>query len=164
MSVELEVRLGSATVPWLSLLTSVSEELQSMFGKQQAATWPTWELSHSMPHVLGGEATTFRLAMAEEAAIEMRCYCIGTEDELGEDGGWWISLSAAVRSPETLCLALVTAACLAKLSKSRVLDDALLLKRGRWIGPDDVLAMIDGTENLSFKQAAARLKNSLENA
>jgi hypothetical protein len=160
MSVELEVRLGSATVGVSTFVESVATELRARFSKHEGDTWPALMTGKDLPELLGGEPCAFLLEMAEGASIEVRSYCVGTTEDFGEDGGWWVSLTAVIRSPETFYLMRLAAACLAKLSAQLVLDEASRLGSDRWIEPDKVLDTLGTNESQSFKEAAARLQVS----
>lgn len=158
MSIELEVRLGAKVVAIADLVKAITDELTTMFSKNEKPEWPRWVSPRSTQILLGGEPGVVNLELAEGAEVEVSSYIVGTEKQLGEDGGFWVCLSPVARTPESICLTLVAAACLARLVESQVLDESRLIKRERWVAPEIILGVVGSTRNLSFTEAAAKLK------
>lgn len=158
MSVELEVRLGSKQVALSDLASLVEHELKARFPRHEAGPMRSWHLPEQFRGILGGEVCVLGLELTDEAEVEVRSYSVGAERDLGEDGGWWVCFSATLRSPATLCLLILAAACLARLSNTLVLDDSLFLRQERWLAPDKLLATIGTSEDLTLEEAAAQLR------
>jgi hypothetical protein len=159
MSVELEVRLGAKVVPMSEVLKAIADELEARFSRDEERRL-TWNVSEGSLAVLGAGPGVGRLGVSDDAVVEVRTYSVGTDDELAEDGGWWVSFSAVVRSPDTICLMLIAAACLARLVSAQVLDESLLMKQRRWVLPESMLGRIGTSDVLSFSETAATLNDS----
>jgi len=67
----------------------------------------------------------------------------GEESELGEDGGFWVTVSAArSRTGAGVFLASVVAVAVAEATGSSVVDEARLLQSGRRIEPSEGLRQL----------------------
>lgn len=158
MSVELEVRLGVGAVPKEQFLRVLSDVLR---GTWHMDSVPSWEADADSGGMIGGGDSAFRLELGSNAAIEGRCYTVGPEDALGEEGGWWVCFSVVLRTPESFLLMLLASACLGQAAKTQVLDDSGFFGRARWLKPVDLLAVAKSSAGLPFAEAARMLCGSL---
>jgi hypothetical protein len=166
VSVELEVKLRSKEVSVHELVSIVSAELRARFPLDAHPSWPSWMEPETLQGVLGGAKRFLNLGFANDTSMQLLVLSIGDEEVYGEDGGWWVSISPIIRTPQSYCLMMLTAACLARLTQVDVLDDARFLDSSRWISPEVLLTMVGGSKNLCFAEdtvenvRAGRLKKS----
>lgn len=151
MSVELAIRLGDKTVSKTEFLAALSGTLKDLFKEVPSLTWTDEGAGDA---VLGGSATSFSIECGVDAKIEVQSSTIGSEETWGEDGGWWVTLSIWIRSSESFLLLLGASGCLGQKSASEVVDEAGLLKRGRWVKPAEVFAIAEEGRGLPFAEAA----------
>lgn len=78
-----------------------------------------------------------------DTTTSLMAHKAGEEADLGEDGGFWVTASAArSRTGSGVFLTAVVAIAIAQETGSLVTDEAGLLKLGRAIRPEDALAQL----------------------
>lgn len=78
-----------------------------------------------------------------DTTTSLMAHTAGEEADLGEDGGFWVTVSAArSRTGSGVFLTAVVAIAVAQETGSSVTDEAGLLKLGRVIRPEDALAQL----------------------
>jgi hypothetical protein len=157
MAIELDLKIGDGTASNLRLVQMVADELKARFPKSSATLSIECNPAEALDRSLGGASSGFRLALDENGEVQVLCYSIGPEEAFGEDGGWWVCVSVLIRSPKSTVLLIVTAACLAKMTETQVVDESLLLGRGHSLRPETLLEIVGSSTELSLEDAAANV-------
>jgi hypothetical protein len=151
VSVELEVRMGSAVVAARVLVDEVSRMLAELFpGVPTASLGPVGDSSE----VIGGTSAVARVVLNEAAEVEVLCHSAGNEAALGVDGGWWATVSVVVRSPQSVLLLAITAASLARLAGAAIVDASAILRIGHHFAAETVFSLVGASMGSSFEEAA----------
>lgn len=94
-------------------------------------------------HVLWGDGERDGVVSLDDVEVSLLCYKAGEEADLGDEGGFWLTISAAPsRTGEGVFLALVLAIAAAEEAVSTIIDDAGLLQHGRSLDPVDALSWL----------------------
>lgn len=159
MSIELQLRLGSDVVPKAALFQALSDALRGTFAVEGL---PSWEASPTGGATLGRTEEAFQLTVGTDAQVEVRCHSIGSEETFGFDGGWWVCVSVALRTPESKLLMLLASACLARVAGTGVFDESAMFGLGQTPAPEDLLALVGRWKGTPFSEAARFLDLSMK--
>jgi hypothetical protein len=147
MSIELDVKVG-AVVPNSKLERETEALLGRSFSDHPDVEW------HQASGALGEAASSGRASIGAAAEIELLCYWSGMASS-GDEGGWWVSVAVAQRSPESVMLMVVVAAAFAALTGCPVVvDEAELLGLGRVVQAQEILDSLLRSGRVSFADAA----------
>lgn len=87
---------------------------------------------HGMKLALEAEETQGWAIVGEKAEISLMCHRAGDEQELGDDGGFWMTVSAdRLRTGASALVALLTAIAIAKEVGSQVIDERCIFTQRR---------------------------------
>lgn len=90
-----------------------------------------------------GEAERDGIFRVGDTTTSIMAHKAGEEADLGEEGGFWVTASAArCRTGSGVFLTAVVAIAIAQETGSPVTDEASLLQLGRVIRPEDALARL----------------------
>lgn len=135
MAIEFDVKMRNP-VPTRSLLEKVSSHLLS-FGVPG-------DLESDLPADANlGASEGSGVVRLGELEASLLCHKAAEESEIGEDGGFWLTVDAArSRSGAGIFLAAIVAIAAAEECDSVLLDEGALLRLGRNIRPDTALAQL----------------------
>lgn len=153
MSVELAIRLGSRTLSKEALHRVVAGEWRQRFDSDP----PSFTESNLGEDKIGMGDSVFRCEDGKHSGIECRSHSAGTEESLGEDGGWWLYVSVVPRTNESFLLMLLVAACVAKMLESAIIDEAGLMRSGRYVDHSMIFAASDSVDARSVSEASRRI-------
>jgi hypothetical protein len=157
LSIELYIHLGATVVSKGALLRDLSLELRRLFILDST---PSWESELDADGLLGDADSDFQLRVGADAQVEVGTLSVGFEEALGEEGGFWTSITAS-RTRESILLMIVVAGCLGRLAATNVVDDWEMLGRGPLLSPDVALGVAACGSGLTFAEAAVALEVDL---
>jgi hypothetical protein len=150
MATEFSVKVLHA-VPLRGLLASAEEILASLFSDRYSIQ------SHRVPSLVVGDAEqSFECAIDDDTVVAVTVYDIGHEPDLGDDGGYWLTISAdCVRNGSSVVLAALLAAAAARVVGAAVVDDLLIFGAEREVDSATVVQFLSDLANDgSFRTAA----------
>jgi hypothetical protein len=151
MSIELEVRVDTRSIRKKVLFLELSKIMREKF---ECGLDFSWEREHPESETIVCEPSVFHLAIGNIAEVQCFCYTAGSEEDLGDEGGWWLCVSVVSRNPNSFLLMLVVAACVGNIAESEIVDDANLLSANRTITSREILSMIGSDNTGSFSAIA----------
>jgi hypothetical protein len=133
---------------------------QEVGGRRYKDAFTLWP--HGYLHISTGRNARIGFSVGYRASIrdiDMGSY-VPTADDLddAEECGYFVSVnSGALRTRASFCLAALVVCATAERNQARILDEADLLKHGRWIAPGTLAAMFAGYgQARSFEELADR--------
>src|SRR5262245_54180971 len=105
MSIELELKLGDASLEQKKLTDAVWAALNDAFEMDRQLKVTPLQL------VLGPWNWSFTLEIEPNAVVDVGSIKVGSESEFGEEGGWWVYVTVTMRKPESFALMIAAAAC-----------------------------------------------------
>lgn len=140
MAVELAVKLSSQVIRRAQLYDELVNILSHLHVKNSDAL----KLSPVSKDIIGGREDFFCVSLGDDAEVECMCHCAGSEEELGYEGGWWLSITVTIRSMQSKLLLLALSACVSKLVKTPILDESnLFAKSGRFLAYEEALQILE---------------------
>jgi hypothetical protein len=158
LSIELQVRLGRQVVTRALLFRDLSLELRRLFVLRDQ---PSWESDAPATGTLGADSATFDLRLGTEAEISVLSHSAGSEETLGEDGGFWVVFTVVIRSHPSELLMLLASMSLARIVGCSVLDESEICRRGRWVTPEEIEAIVSLRSGLPFDEASEVISSDL---
>lgn len=153
MSIDLGVKLGTKTVHRAEYLSALSLILQTAFSVRAADIVLS---DNGAAESIGLRDFLVRIDVERDACISISVSSIGTEEEYGEDGGWWATLEVELRTEESVLLLALASACLARSFGTSVLDDSGLFKRDRFVESEWLLSVALASSGVPFSESAHR--------
>lgn len=156
MSVELDVKIGPKLITRDALYREVLLNIRNCTGLDVGLSC---ELSQSNDGNIGNQPCTIELAIGDLAKVQCLCYSAGTEEELADEGGWWMCISVELRNGSSFLLMLITAVSIAKLVSVDIIDESGMLSSERSISPYLIQNEIPREHFGTFEGAAEAVEN-----
>lgn len=119
--------------------------------------------SDHLAHVRWGEAEQNCVVSFENVDVILMCHKAGEEADLGEEGGFWLTVAAdRDRTGAGVLLAIILAIAVAEEVGGQVVDEVGLLLPERHVPPDRLLAKLEEVVGRGqVAELAARLAGEL---
>jgi len=153
MSIEFDVRVSPSEIRIEDIFANVRSSFETYFSDEIG---PSFDLSNSLAEQIANkDSPSVWIRVANDAAVRCDFYFVDLNDT--EDGGLWACFGVGIRNNQSILLAAISAAALAKVTASAIVDEGSLLRRGRILSAEDVDEIFEALRGLSLNEAAKKI-------